>query len=99
MRYGRGKLYMPHALATDLARGDLHAALIANNAFVAYALIFAAIAFPILGRSENTLGKQSVLFGLLRAVIYGFGLGDFAVRPLADLIGTRQLDLHGIEIV
>ena len=42
---------------------------------ITYALIFTAMAFPVLHRSENTLAEQAVFFRFLRSVVYGFGLG------------------------
>ena len=99
MRNRRGKFDMPHTFTTDFRAGNFYAALVANYAFVSYTFIFTAVAFPVLGRSENSFAEQAVAFGLLRAVVDGFRLGNLAVRPFADLFGSRDSDLHRIEIV
>ncbi len=64
MGHGSGKLYMTHTLAADLRAGDFDAALFADDALVADALIPAAMALPILGRPEYALAEQTVALGL-----------------------------------
>ena len=99
MRDGRGKLYMSHTLSAHFGARNFYAALVAHNALVAYSFILTAMALPVLGGTKNSFAEKAVLFGLLRAVVYGFGFGNLAVRPLADFIGTRNGNLHGIEII
>ena len=43
---------MAHALAPHLRARDFDAALVADDALIADALILAAIAFPVLGRAD-----------------------------------------------
>ena len=71
------------------------AALVAHHALEAGALVLAAVALPVLGRSEDALAVQAVALGLERAVVDGFRLADLAVRPRADLIRGRHGDLNG----
>ena len=87
MRNGRGKFDVPHAFAADFGAGDFDAATVANGAFVTDALVFAAVTFPIACGAENAFAKQTVAFGLERAIVNRFGLFDFAVRPLDNFFG------------
>ena len=61
-------------------------------------LYFAAQAFPVGDRTENFGAEQAVALRLEGAVIDGFRLGDFAVRPGADFLRAGQADADGIEI-
>ena len=81
MRYGGGKLYVTHALAANLALCDFNAAAVADLALVADLLVLAAVALPVLGRSENALAEQAVALGLEGAVVDGLRLGDLAGGP------------------
>ena len=79
-----GQLDVAHALAPDLRAGDLDAAALADDALEADALVLAAVALPVLGRTEDLLAEEAVLLGLERAVVDGLGLLDLAVGPRAD---------------
>ena len=94
MRNGRGKFNVPHAFAADFGAGDFNAATVANLPLVTDALVLAAVAFPVACWAENAFAKQTVAFGLERAVVYCFGLFDFAVRPLDNFFGRGQPDSH-----
>ena len=91
------QLDVAHALTADLGAGDLDAALVANLTLVADALVLAAVAFPVLGRSKNALAVQAVALRLQGAVVDGFGLGDLAVAPGTDLVRGGKADLNRIE--
>src|SRR5207302_5862209 len=97
--HGRGQVDVAHALAAHLLAGHLDAAALADDALVADALVLAAVALPILRGTEDALAEETVLLRLQGAVVDRFGLGDLAGRPLADLLGRRQPDPDGIEIV
>ena len=96
---GCGKFDVPHALAAHFGTRDFHAALFADDPLIADPLVFAAMAFPVLGGAEDLFAEQAVAFGFLGAVVDGLGLGDLAVRPFPDLFGRSNADLNGIEIV
>ena len=98
MTHGRGQLNVTHALSAHLGLGDLDAALVADDALVAHALVFAAVALPILRGPEDTLAEQAVALGLKGPVVYGFSFGDLAVRPLPDLFRRSKADLYGIKV-
>ena len=94
-----GQLDVAHALAPDLRAGDLDAAALADDALEPDALVLAAVALPVLGRTEDLLAEEPVLLGLERAVVDGLRLLDLAVRPRADRVGGGQADPKLIEVV
>ena len=94
-----GQVDVAHALATHLGAGDLDAAALADDALVAHALVLAAVALPVLGRTEDALAEEPVLLGLERAVVDGLGLRDLARAPGADLLRGGEADADGVEIV
>jgi len=53
MRARGASLDMTEALATNLAKRDFHAALVANYAAVLHALVLAAQAFPVRDGAKN----------------------------------------------
>src|SRR6185437_5327477 len=71
------------------------AAPVADHAAIADALVLAAMAFPVLDRTEDALAEQAVLFGLERAVVDGFGLGHLAPRPPA----AKPLQLEAFALL
>ena len=81
VRDGYGELDVTHALATDAAQGDFDAAAIADHSTVTNSLVFAAVAFPVLDGTEDTLAEQAVFFRLERAVVDRLGLQYLAPRP------------------
>ena len=92
MRNGSCKRNVTHALAANLRLCDFNSAFFANLALVTDALILSAMAFPVLERSEDPFAEKAVNLGLEGAVIYGFGLGDLAVRPFENLFGRCKTD-------
>ena len=79
VRDGRGELDVAHALATDLRARDLDATALADDALEPDALVLAAVALPVLGRTEDLLAEQAVLLRLERAVVDRLGLLHLAV--------------------
>src|SRR5947208_15964160 len=84
--HGCGEVDVPHALAADLGARYLHPAALAHDALVTHALVLAAVALPVLGRTEDPLAEEPVLPGLERAVVDRLGLGDLARAPAAALL-------------
>ena len=72
------KLDVAHALTTHLGASYLDAAALADDALESDTLVLAAVALPVLRRTEDLLTEESVLLRLERAVVYGLGLFDFA---------------------
>src|SRR4029450_10574023 len=71
----------------------------ADDALVADPLVLAAVALPVLGRTEDALAEEPVLLRLQRAVIDRLGLGDLAPAPGTDLLGGGEPDLDCVEVV
>ena len=63
------------------------------------ALVLTAVALPVLGGSEDAFAVETVLLGLEGTVVDGFGLGNLAAAPRADLFRRSHADLDGIKIV
>ena len=63
-----------------------------------HSFILSAQAFPIGYRTENAGAEKPVAFRLKRAVVDGFRLGNFAVRPGFDFFGRRQRYANRLEI-
>ncbi len=99
MRGRAGKLDVPHALAAHFGERDFNAALFADHATMLQPLVLAAQALVVLDRPENLGAKKSVTLGLERAVVDGLRFFDFTERPRTDLVGRRDADLDGIELL
>src|SRR5439155_22796997 len=69
VRHGRCELDVAHALAADLRARHLAAALVADDALVADALVLAAVALPVPRGIEIVLVEDPVLFRTDRAVV------------------------------
>ncbi len=95
--HGGGQLNVAHALPADLGLGDLHAAAVADLALVADLLILAAVALPVLGRSEDPLAEQAVPLGLQGAVVDGLRLFHLAIGPVPDLLRRSNADFNGVK--
>ena len=54
MRHRGRQLDVAHALTTNDGTGHFDAALVADDTVVTDALVFAAIAFPVLGRTKRS---------------------------------------------
>ena len=80
---------MAHALTPYFGACYLYAALVADDAFVADALVFAAVAFEVFGGPKDLLTEQAVLLRFQCAVVDRLRFCDFAVRPGADLLRGR----------
>ncbi len=94
-----GELDVAHALTTHTALGDFHATTLADDALETHALVLAAGAFPVAGRSEDLLAEQAVFLRLQGTVVDGFRLLDLAVAPVADVVGGGQSDPQFVKFV
>src|SRR5262249_2849859 len=99
VRDGRGQVDVAHALAPNLLARHLDAAPLADDALVADALVLAAVALPVLRRTEDALAEEPVALRLQRSVVDGLGLGDLARGPVADLLARGKSDPDRIEII
>src|SRR5437667_434321 len=94
----RRELDVAHALAAHLGPRDLDAALVADDALVAVALVLSAVAFPVPGGTENALAEKSVALRAERAVVDRLRLRDLAMRPGHDRVGRRQRQLQRVKV-
>src|SRR5205814_4032987 len=94
-----GQLDVAHALAPDLRARDLDPAALTDDALEPDALVLAAVALPVLRRTEDLLAEESVLLGLERAVVDGLRLLHFAVRPRQDVARGREVDSETVTLV
>ena len=72
---------MPHALTSYTGTRNLDAAPVADYAFMLDSLIFTAIAFIILGRTEYPFAEKAVLFRLEGPVVDGLRFLDLPLGP------------------
>ena len=96
--HGSGQLDVAQPFPAHLGPGHLHAAAVADDALVAHALIFAAVAFPVPGGAEDAFAEQAVPFRFQSAVVDGLRLFHFAVGPGFYLFRGSQSDAHTVEI-
>src|SRR5450432_636247 len=89
---------MAQPLAADLRERNFHAALVADHSAMLHALVLAAQAFPVRYRTKNTRAEQAIALGLERPVVDRFRLGDFTVRPAADLLRGCDADTNRVKV-
>src|ERR1051325_12006285 len=95
----RGEVDVTHALAAHLLPRHLDAAALADDALVPDALVLAAVALPVLRRTEDALAEKTVALRLERAVVDRLRLGYLAGRPVANLLRRREPDADRIEVI
>jgi hypothetical protein len=88
-----------HPLAAYLLARHFDAAALADDALVADALVLAAVALPVLRRTEDALAEQTVALGLERAVVDRLRLRYLAGGPVADLLARGKPDANGVEFI
>ncbi len=93
------QLDVAHAFTPDLRARDLDPAALTDNALEADALVLAAVALPVLGRTEDLLTEEPVLFRLERAVVDGLRLLHLTVGPHAYAVGGGKANPKLVEIV
>ena len=99
VRHRHSEFDVAHALTTNAGKGHFNTAAVANDALMLDALILAAGAFPVTGRSEDTLTEQAAFFGLERAVVDGFRVFDFAGGPGTGAVSRGDADRHIVELL
>src|SRR5262249_52134911 len=75
------------------------AAALADDALVADALVLAAVALPVLRRTEDALAEQPVALRLEGPVVDRLGLRDLAGGPVTNLLAGRKPDPNRVELV
>src|SRR5205085_11414234 len=99
VRHGIGEVDVAHSLAPDLRPRHLHTAPFADDALVADTLVLAAVALPVLGRTEDALAEQPVLLRLQRPVVDRLRLRYLTGAPAPDLLRGGEPDLDCVEVV
>ena len=79
-------------LAAHLLFGNFNAATVADDTFISNALVLAAGALVVLGRTEDALAEESVALRLISTVVYGLRLGHLAIRTFEDFLRRRKAD-------
>src|SRR2546423_1566466 len=90
---------MPHALAALLRARHLDAAALADDALVADPLVLAAVALPVLGRTEDALAEEPVLLRLQGPVVDRLRLGYLSPAPGTDLLRGGKANLDRVEVI
>src|SRR5246127_5312761 len=88
---------MPHALTPDARKCDLNAAPVANNALMLNAFVFTARAFPISGRTKDTLAEKASFFWFERSIIDRLRVLYLTFTPGADGVRRRHTDSYLVE--
>ena len=95
---GDGQGDMAHTLPAHLLFGHFDAAPVADDAAVADPLVFSAIAFVILGRTEDLLAEKTVFLRLIGPVVDRFRFQDLAAGPRDDVLRGSQGNADPLEI-
>ncbi len=98
------ELDVSHSLSSYRRLGYFNAASVADGVLELHLLVLAAFAFPVLGRAEDRLAEQSVLFRLQGSVVDRLRLRNFTIGPAftlagvaADLVRAGQPDLYRVK--
>jgi hypothetical protein len=97
VRHGHGQFDVAHALAANAGEGHFDTAAIADDALVLDALVLSAGAFPVTGRTEDTLAEETALLRLEGTVVDRFRILYFTMAPRADRIGSSHGNRHLVE--
>ena len=81
MRYRNDERDMASPLTANLLFSHLNSTTVAHNSLVTQTLILPAMALVILYGTKYLFTKQTITFGLIRAIIYCFWLRNLTVRP------------------
>ena len=92
MRHRYHQLDVSHPFTAHLTLSHYNAAMVAHNPLVADALVFAAMALPVLGGTENAFAEQTVTLRLVGTVVDGFRLGHLPMGLVENGLGGRQAD-------
>ena len=88
---------MPHALTPDARKGYLNAATVADNTLMLNAFVLTARAFPIPGRTKDTLAEKASFFRLERSIIDRLGVLYLTFTPGADGVRRRHTNSYLVE--
>ena len=92
MSNGHHQLDVASTLAAHFFLSDFHTAAVADNSFIADALILAASTLVVLRGAEDALAEKAVALGFVGTVVNGLGLGYLAEGTFLDFLGRSQSD-------
>ena len=79
-----GQFDMSHALAANLFFGYFYTATVTHDTFVAYALVFSAMAFPVTSGTKYLFAEEAVPLRLVCAIIDSLRFGYLTIRAFFD---------------
>ena len=98
MSHRNGELDMSHPFPADLLFSHFNTTSVADDATIADSLVFSAMAFIVLSRTENLLTEQTILLRLVSSIVDGFRLQDLSGRPCFDIFRRCECDADSFEI-
>ena len=98
MSDGRGQANVTHPLPSHLGLNDLHSTFLADDPAMLHPLVFAAVAFVVLGGPKDLRTEEAILFGFEGPVVDRLRFLDLSVRPRFNLLRRRDGDPDRIEI-
>ena len=89
---------MTHSFSADLLFSYLDLTPVADDSTIADSLVLSAVAFVILGGSENLLAEKTVPLGLIGSVVDRLRLKNLSTGPLGDVLRRSERDADRLEI-
>ena len=89
---GHDEFDVAHAFASHFLFGNFYTTSVADNALVADAFVFSAMAFVVFDRTKNALAEETVALGLVCAVVYCLGFENLTARLFENLLGRSKPD-------
>ena len=90
MSHRNNERNVSHTFAANFLFGNFHTTTVADDAFVADAFVFSAVAFIVLYRTEYALAEQTVALWLVGTVVDSFGFENLTTRAFQNFFGRRQ---------
>ena len=81
-----------HTFTTHFLLCNFYPATIADNTFITNTLVFTAMAFIVLDRTENTLAEKTVTFRFVCTIVNRFRFQNFTTGVFKNLFRGSQTD-------
>src|SRR5437773_713413 len=98
MCYRYHEVYVAKSFPAYALFGNFYTATVANNAFIADTLVFTAVTFIVLYRTENPFAEQTAHFRLECSVVDRFRLGYLTITPFQNGFRGSKADRDSFEI-
>ena len=89
---------MSHPLPSYLLLGNFHTAPVADDSTITDSLVLAAIAFVVLGRTENLLAEKAVALRLVGPVVHRLRLQDLSMGSVDNVLRRCKRDADSLEV-